>query len=312
VQAKEIKEKFSVPDVANELGLEIVGDKTFCLFHDEATMSMHLYEEHWYSYCCGEIGDVLKLVMSYYDCSFRRAIHWFIDGQTDEDIAARPTVKLSREKVVTDLSEMYDSMRRGVTQRHEDMVLRRWPYLSAHGAWPGTPFEGGWMNAHWDGEDRVVGIKLRHFDGSKSAVPGSTFSAELYYPKPPDWGRLDRDYPSARRSVADPAAKVCGPRTMVLCEGETDAHAMLVALGEWSGTAIVAGLPGGASKWDPGWVGDSFREVYVCMDNDRAGRSALDTIRRSVGWDRVRELKVPGLYADACEALDAGWSPTLR
>lgn len=284
--AERVRASFPVPEIAEELGLEIEGDKAYCFLHDEHTPSLHLYEDHWYSYCCGKGGTVIDLVMEWFGCSFGRALAWFAEGQDLEDLEPRVTVE--RElKVVRDFTDQMRAMTVHPGQEHHEFAKTRWPYLYSHDWIPGVPVAGGLAFPHiHDGQ--TTGIKYRLFNGSKTSEPGSVFTVGLYRP----YGLIAPD-------VSD---------RLVIAEGETDTWALQCHFG---GSVVVAGLPSGASTWRDDWVPRDMPEVYVCMDNDKAGKEALERIVRSVGFDRARELKVPALYNDASEALAAGWSPTL-
>ena len=47
------KERVNVPEAARRLGLEPIREgKARCLFHNDNTPSMHLYDNHFYCYVC--------------------------------------------------------------------------------------------------------------------------------------------------------------------------------------------------------------------------------------------------------------------
>lgn len=149
--------------------------------------------------------------------------------------------------------------------------------------------DGDILVPHRDPEG-VYGVKIRQAAGGKSSVPGSQFTTRLYDP----YGWAPR-----------PPTPVC-----VITEGESDCWAMDWALGP---DTDVYGLPSGASCWKDHWLDDlePYHTVWLCFDNDRAGKQALDKVTRKVGWAKARELRVPDLYTDARAAIEAGWVPAL-
>lgn len=276
--AETVKERFSCIDVADELGLDVTAaDKTYCLLHDEDTPSLQLYDDHWYAYCCGIGGDVIKLVETYYGCSFRQAMDWFEAG--GEDMEDRPRVRRSELREVPNFTALLRELTVTRSSHHNALALAK----TGNPFW-GVPVAGGIAIPHIH-DLAVVGIKYRLWDGAKTSEPGSVFTLGLYVAHQSGW----------------PYA--------IVCEGESDAGAVALAgLG-----ADVFGLPSGASCWKDHWLEqlEPYDTVYVCMDNDDAGRRARDKIIRSIGYGRAKELKVPGLYDDAADALKAGWQPEL-
>lgn len=287
IRAKDVRERYSVLEIAEELGLEIdANDKTFCVLHDENTPSLQLYDDHWYAYCCGEGGSVIDLVMAYFGCDFRRAIDWIVGGDSEDELESRPVV-VRPERATVDFTLKFRAMVAEPTQQHFDMVEQRWPYLFEQGAMPGWPVADGWAFPHIHGTG-IPGIKYRLFDGSKTSEPGSTFTTGLFVP----YGQFPEDPEQCTHAV--------------ICEGETDAYCLQVALGP---EVAVYGLPSGAGLWKPDWVSGWDLDLVVVMDNDKAGRAARDKIVSS--GVRCEHMWVPEPYNDAADALADGWTPAL-
>ena len=57
----EVKETVSVPSAAEYYGMSVRGGMTSCIFHEDRTPSMKLYDDHFYCFGCTEYGDVVKL-----------------------------------------------------------------------------------------------------------------------------------------------------------------------------------------------------------------------------------------------------------
>ena len=96
----------------------------------------------------------------------------------------------------------------------------------------------------------------------------------------------------------------------MITEGESDAWALIWATAR---SVDVLALPSGSSSWKDHWLDDltCYDRVLLCMDNDRAGKQALDKLLLKVGYSRAEPLRVPQLYTDAREAVEAGWRPEV-
>lgn len=107
----DIKRQFSVPEVARREGLR-VNRAGFCdcIFHKEKTASMKLYEDSWYSFCCGMHGDVIDLMKHLHGVSFKEACR-LLSG---EEVGA----KTRRAVAVSKLRQKYAQERK--RQREND------------------------------------------------------------------------------------------------------------------------------------------------------------------------------------------------
>lgn len=69
-----IKELVSVPQAAERYGLNVThGNMCRCLFHDEKTPSMKLYEKNYHCFGCGAHGDVIALAANLLDVTMLEA-----------------------------------------------------------------------------------------------------------------------------------------------------------------------------------------------------------------------------------------------
>ncbi len=57
----EVKETVSVPSAAEYYGMSVRNGMITCIFHEDRTPSMKLYDDHFYCFGCTEYGDVVKL-----------------------------------------------------------------------------------------------------------------------------------------------------------------------------------------------------------------------------------------------------------
>lgn len=68
-----VKESVSPRQIADYYGLQMRNDMVSCLFHDERTPSMKLYDDHFYCFGCGKHGDVTDMVGELFGLSPKEA-----------------------------------------------------------------------------------------------------------------------------------------------------------------------------------------------------------------------------------------------
>lgn len=68
-----VKESVSPRRIADYYGLSVRNDMVSCLFHDERTPSMKLYDDHFYCFGCGKHGDVTDMVGELFGLSPKEA-----------------------------------------------------------------------------------------------------------------------------------------------------------------------------------------------------------------------------------------------
>ncbi len=68
-----VKESVSPRQIADYYGLQVRNDMASCLFHDERTPSMKLYDDHFYCFGCGKHGDVTDMVGKLFGLSPKEA-----------------------------------------------------------------------------------------------------------------------------------------------------------------------------------------------------------------------------------------------
>ena len=89
-----VKAAVPVRAAAERYGLEVnFGDMVRCLFHEDRTPSMKLYEDHYFCFGCGKHGDVIDLVSELfaippYDAACKLADDFGVD--TSVEIVHQP------------------------------------------------------------------------------------------------------------------------------------------------------------------------------------------------------------------------------
>ncbi len=282
-----IKSTIEMADLVELCGRDVVRDKVRPPWNPgERTPSTHLYSDHFYDYGSGKHGDIFDWITEEFIAEGgappplgNRIWHMrqlaLKGGKEPGDVETAPVRKLE------DLSlDMPDEPVRSL--------------LGLDVSWFGvTVDEDGTYYVPHREPGLVYGVKLRFADGRKGSVPGSQFTHRLYHPY--GWQFLHKGSHA------------------VIVEGESDSWAM-ISTGWTNDRAIdVFALPSGASSWKDAWLKDlePYGTVLLCFDNDRAGKQALDKVTRKIGFDRAKELRVPQLYNDVREAVEAGWEPSL-
>jgi hypothetical protein len=278
-QIAALKATVTVPDVAQLLGLEAdEGDKIPSPWNPtERTPSCHLYEDHFYDYASGRGGDIFDLVI---------AVN---PAETLES-----AVKALRNKAVS-AGKQYGDVEAAVPREILDFGPQLGNYQELR-EWEGIPldygvrkdFEGNIYVPHRD-PGGTYAVKVRHVGGGKSSWAGSQLSHRLYDPF--GWNPGYTPKPD-----------------LVLVEGESDAWAMLSVAGN---QVDVLALPAGVGTYKDHWYNDlaPYYRVFVCTDNDKAGKEGLNRLLLKVGYARAEPLRVPQLFNDAREAIAAGWRP---
>lgn len=68
-----VKESVSPRQIADYYGIDVRNDMVSCLFHDERTPSMKLYDDHFYCFGCSKHGDVTDMVGELFGISPKEA-----------------------------------------------------------------------------------------------------------------------------------------------------------------------------------------------------------------------------------------------
>lgn len=284
-----LKATVSVHDVLSLFGIEPNSQgKIISPWNpEERTPSCHCWEDHVYCFSTGKGGDIFDVVMAITgETEITRAV-WSIKNRAVRAGLEYGQVEQRKPRQVHDFTAQLEGagaplvrLRLGdFTYDVSDCGLRQDP-------------EGNVLVPHR--RDGVTyAVKVRYRSGGKGAWAGSVPTAHLYAPS----------------GAIDPNPELVA----VLCEGESDCWAMADALRRSGQRAQVLGLPSGAAAWKDHWLDELrvYRKVYVCMDNDRAGRQAADKIVRKIGWAKATELRVPQLRSDVREAVETGWIPDL-
>lgn len=291
-----VRGAYTPRDVCEQFEIDIVGDKIRSPFNEaDETPSCHLYEDGWFDYSTGKWGDVIDLVVHLSGRKPGQVLRQLAGGiqsmELDPDRVKRA------EKKVADLTQLFFDL--GARDDLALARLRSWArslsgvefsllidlWNRSHLA---VDIAGSVLIPHWH-DGVVTGIKVRHLDGHKTSVSGSSYTIGLY----------DAGFYQASAGVA------------ILTEGESDCWSIVPAA--VMADVDVYALPSGAGLWKLEWLAqlERYETVYTAFDNDRAGQQATEKVRKSIGWGRWKQLTVPSLFNDVREAISKGWEPKL-
>jgi len=278
----ELKAMVTVPQVLELLGVPVSSSGKFRLREDDDTPSVQAYATRAYDFGTGVSYDVIALVRHFTGMTFSAALGALSHitasgGGLPTTVALVPTAPA----VVHDFtSELARFPLVGETSLGSSFIDLAPPAACR------ADDDGNLLIPH--ARDGVVyGVKVRTAGRRKSAWPGSCFTLHVY----------------RTSDVGVPK------RHAVLVEGESDLWA-LERLG-WADSVDLFALPAGAGAWKESWLSepDGYESVTLIFDNDSAGRQARDKLRTKIGYARLREAFVPGLYRDIRDAVTAGWRP---
>ena len=66
---EEVKRSLHLPDVAEHYGLTVKNSMTNCIFHEDRTPSMKLYDDHFHCFGCQEHGDIIAFTAKLFSLS---------------------------------------------------------------------------------------------------------------------------------------------------------------------------------------------------------------------------------------------------
>jgi DNA primase len=228
-----------------------VNAMVYCPFHDHnfgtPSLSINLDTGLWMCFVCPARGSIQKMAA---------LLGGTLDAETMAIRSAAAVLRVHEDEPDPDFTELADSLYMRAKVEKPPAIVH---YITQRGLSLNTArhFRIGWdgrrMSMPYYDEDAVRAIKYRSSDGFKSYETGS------------------HRFPYNINEVRD--------RPMiVLCEGESDTHAVwshLDRLGEPWNNVGVAGIPGtnaSRSTWEL-WAFDLMlaKRIYVAFDADEAG-----------------------------------------
>lgn len=197
----------------------------------------------------------------------------------------RPTAPKGAKKVQPDSPVLkYLTGERKLTK--DTITLYQVAEMQEVGPWVGwktqKPIAGPWMAFPYKRDGELLGVKYLHLErkeGKKFTLVESGCEPCCF-----GWHTID---PTARE--------------ITICEGEIDA----MTLAQYGFPAVSVPFGGGKGEKQQ-WVGNDWEQlerfdtIYLCMDNDKEGKSATDELISRLGCHRCRIVTLPCKDANKC------------
>jgi len=275
-----------IRQVLEHYGAEISGSKCCCLIHGEKTPSLQIYDETESYYCwgtCATGGDSIDFIRNMEGCSFIEAINIYKEITNDEetfkpkldleDILGKPFDKEVNEKIKTETGVDTKGYR-GIRSDISKPFGVRYTYSESDGSVSSTYYP-----VTQNGE--LSGYKIRKHPKEFTNPYGETGKdCELF-------GQFKFS------TFSD---------TVVIVGGEHDQLAAFQMLSDYQKNkqynpiAVVSPTIGetGAHKQIQAQYEffDRFKKIVVCMDNDKAGNEAMESIVSVLPRGRVHIMKM--------------------
>lgn len=253
-----------------------------CLWHEDTTPSMAVYEDGFYCFACGKQADVVEYLMQLNGWDFRQFIDFIgqypVNPQVPQPIREQP--RPAREQ---------PAIAREQVEGWADNIMTHLDWWQAQHIHPATllHFGVGWTGQRysipWTYRGVVTAVKLRrcevltpHLEPKYMSLKGSHFSQPY---------NIDA-------VLLHPGES----RRLLIVEDEKSVWAAY----QWGLTAISA--PAGSFK--PQWVVfvGHIPDIIIVADADEPGREAA---RRIQGWiRRARVVEANAFYPDGRPATD--------
>jgi DNA primase len=266
------------------LGVDIkergVNALLLCPFHseDSPSFSIHLNEGLWQCFGCGEKGGVNKLYrMLGKQVTDEIYQNRLISSINNECLERKDFTSLSRRQASAISASVATE---AISAYLKDRPISR-SVISA--------FSIGWsqekmaISMPYIDDDRVTGIKYRHASGMKTSETGSYLGM---------YG----------------VNNVRGKANVIICEGESDTHAMW-SLMKGNQEFGVAGISGGKhdkKAWSL-WAIDMMfaKKVYIALDADDVGDAGYQTAESVLGTEKCVRIR-PTHGKDVCDHIMNG------
>jgi len=157
------------------------------------------------------------------------------------------------------------------------------------------------------------------FFGTKTKVDDDGKPIEIIFPYPNNSNKIRKIAEKEFRTEGDIAkAGLFGrdkfsagsSKFVTICEGELDAQSLYQTLHSPVVSVRSSTTADSDVTLDRSWI-DSFERIYLCFDNDRAGKEAVARIARLFDYNRVFHVKLTK-RKDPNEYIQAGEAAELR
>lgn len=264
------------------LGVDIkergVNALLLCPFHEERSpsFSIHLEDGLWHCFGCGKKGGI-------------NSLYRMLGEQMSDEVLYDRAIKSTRLEPVSKKDFSSLALLQSAAISYSNPVVAGYIESRPISIDCIRKFGLGWSKdrsaisiPYWDGAS-VTGIKYRMHNGQKRAEDGSTFG--LY-------------------NVND----IRGKGSVVICEGESDTHAMWSVCRDIPGLGVagVSGAIHDRRTWEMWSLDLMFAgRVYLAMDADETGDKGADIAASVIGEAKCVRIR-PYAGKDICEHIMNG------
>lgn len=253
-----------------------------CPFHDDRSASLSVSDKFFKCHAagCDKQGDAFTWMELIYNLDFSQAVKKL------EQMAGITSAKPQRSAPKT---EPHKTMPKGVAEQfHRDLPAERREYYHKRGL-----------------SDETVDHFLLGWDGTRYTIPVFCGGELLNVRRRRDEANKRDRGPKMLNTSGYGAAVLFNQdalqdaESIVIAEGEFDT--MLLAQHGWKAVCSTAG----AGTFKPEWADlfNACRTIYICYDNDLAGRSGAAKVARLFG-DKARIVTLPEEVGDAGDVTD--------
>ncbi|MBP3358430.1 MAG: AAA family ATPase [Opitutales bacterium] len=257
----------------------------------------------WYENSTGESGHIIDIICKQKDVTFREALkiaQEFLGIQNEDNWKnfqkkSTPSKKISSAEL-TPVKEGMDSWVYLTQERGLKPLI-----LKAYGV-----CENAVPVWHRDVQRKVKSIAFPVYQTTDKANESVLVNIKYLGLERPEGKKLLAQHPLGTNHLIFMNRIPRNARSVIICEGEIDALTMAGA--GFNAVSVPAGAHGDRQDGQPHanneWLTNDyiwlagFEEIYLCFDNDEAGRNAERSLFYRLGVERTKVIRIPNVDED--------------